>query len=227
MESIPAEVAATLVAVIHRLRRAVLLLDDERRVLFANAAARRELAEGDAIREMDGRLEIRAPTRMQRLQAYLDGQSPVAPDSQRLLLKLERSGGQPAYRMLLLRLEPGACPGLPACHLMTVFDPHAARAVEREVLLGLYDLTPAEAEIAAQLFAGLHVNDVAAAVGSSPRTVRAHLRSIFRKCEVESQAQLSAAAGVGAAQSLTRAGAHAAPAAEPTTSAIPNLGHLT
>lgn len=49
---------------------------------------------------------------------------------------------------------------------------------------------PAEAEIAAQLFAGLHANAVAAVIGSSPRTVRAHLRSIFRKCEVESQAQL-------------------------------------
>jgi DNA-binding CsgD family transcriptional regulator len=190
MESNSAEVAATLVAVIDRLRRAVLLLDDERRVLFANAAARRELTEGDAFRETDGRLEIRAPVPMERMQAYLDKKGPEARDAQRLLLTLERFNGQPAYRMLLMRLEADLCPGSQACHLMMVFDPHAARAVEREVLLGLYDLTPAEAEIAAQLFSGLTVNGVAAALGSSPRTVRAHLRSIFRKCEVESQAQL-------------------------------------
>lgn len=190
MESISAEVAATLVAVIHRLRRAVLLLDDERRVLFANESARRMMAEGDAFRETDGMLELRTPARMQRLQAYLAGQAADAPDPQRLLLKLERSNGHPAYRMLLMKLDPGTCNGSRACHLMTVFDPHAARAVEREVLLGLYGLTPAEAEIAAQLFSGLNVNDTAAVIGSSPRTVRAHLRSIFRKCEVESQAQL-------------------------------------
>ena len=190
MESNSAEVAATLVAVIDRLRRAVLLLDDERRVLFANASARTMMAEGDAFRETDGRLELCTPARLQRLQGYLEGQSSNGPDPQRLLLKLDRSNGQPAYRMLLLRLEADQCPGSQACHLMMVFDPHAERAVEREVLLGLYDLTPAEAEIAAQLFSGLHVNDVAAVIGSSPRTVRAHLRSIFRKCEVESQAQL-------------------------------------
>jgi DNA-binding CsgD family transcriptional regulator len=190
MESIPAEVAATLVSVIHRLRRAVLLLDNERRVLFANASARRMLAVGDAFRETDGRLELRTPARMKLLHAYLERQAADAPDPQRLLLKLERSNGHPAYRMLVMKLDPGTCQGSRACHLMSVFEPHAARAVEREVLVRLYNLTSAEAEIAEQLVSGLHVNDVAAALGSSPRTVRAHLRSIFRKCEVESQAQL-------------------------------------
>lgn len=190
MESIPAEVAATLVAVVHRLRRAVLLLDDGRRVMFANAAGRRMLAEGDAFRESDGRLEICSPARMQRLERYFDGRAADAPGRTQLLLKLERANGQPAYRMLLIRLDAGACHGSSICHLMTVFDPHAERAVEREVLLGLYGLTPSEAEVAARLFSGQSVNDTAAAIGSSPRTVRAHLRSIFRKCEVESQAQL-------------------------------------
>jgi DNA-binding CsgD family transcriptional regulator len=190
MESIPAEVAATLVAVIHRLHRAVLLLDGERRILFANDSARNMLAEGDAFRQADGRLDLCAPARMQRLLAHLDGQTPDAPDAKRLLLKLERPNGQPAYRMLLTRLGVDTCPGSRACHLMMVFDPHAVRALEREVLIGLYGLTPAEAEIAALLFSGLNVNDVATALGGSPRTVRAHLRSIFRKCEVESQGQL-------------------------------------
>jgi DNA-binding CsgD family transcriptional regulator len=190
MESVPAEVSATLVAVVHRLRRAVLLLDDGRRVLFANLAGRRMLDEGDAIRASDGRLEVSSPERMRRLQEHFDGQLTDAADPKRLLLKLERASGQPAYRMLLVRLDAGTGQGSGACHLMTVFDPHAARAVERDVLVGLYGLTSAEAAITSQLFAGLSVNDAAAAIGSSPRTVRAHLRSIFRKCEVESQAQL-------------------------------------
>jgi DNA-binding CsgD family transcriptional regulator len=190
MESIPAEIAATLVAVVDRLRRAVLLLDDGRRVLFANLAGRRMLAEGDAFRESDGRLEIISPLRMKRLLEYLDGERAGAPDPKQLLLKLERASGQPAYRMQLRRLEPGSCRGSIGCHLMTVFEPHAARAVEHEVLIGIYGLTPAEAEVAAQLFSGQDVNGTATILGSSPRTVRAHLRSIFRKCEVESQAQL-------------------------------------
>lgn len=190
MESIPAEVSATLVAMIDRLRRAVLLLDDQLRIMFANAAGRRMLEEGDAFRESDGRLLICSPERMHRLQAYLDGHLADVPDPRRLLLKLERASGQPAYRMLLMKLDAGMCQGSAGCHLMTVFDPHAGRAVEHDVLLGLYSLTPAEAAVTAQLFSGLSVSAAAAAIGSSPRTVRAHLRSIFRKCEVESQAQL-------------------------------------
>jgi DNA-binding CsgD family transcriptional regulator len=127
---------------------------------------------------------------MQRLKGYFDGEAAGGPGATQLLLKLERANGKPAYRMLLMRLDVGAHNGSAACHIMTVFDPHAERAVEREVLLGLYGLTPAEAEVASLLFSGLSVADTASAVGSSPRTVRAHLRSIFRKCEVESQAQL-------------------------------------
>jgi len=190
VESVSAEVAATLVSMIDRLHRAVLLIDDQRLLLFANVAARRMLAEGDAFREADGRLELCVPARMERLQAYLDASSADAQDPQRLLLKLERSNGRSAYRMLLMRLEAATCPGPADCHLMMAFDPHDRRAVEREVLLGLYGLTPAEAEIVAHLFSGLDVNDTAAALDISPRTVRAHLRNIFRKCEVESQAQL-------------------------------------
>jgi DNA-binding CsgD family transcriptional regulator len=190
MESIPAEVAATLVGVVHRLRRAVLLLDGGRRVMFANAAARRMLAEGDAFRESEGLLEICSPARMQRLKDYFDGEAAGATEPKRLLLKLERASGQPAYRMQVRKVDADTCQESAARYLMTVFDPHAARAVEHEVLLDLYGLTPAEAAIAAQLFSGRCVNEAASATGSSPRTVRAHLRSIFRKCEVESQAQL-------------------------------------
>ena len=185
-------IAHTLVTVVQRLRRAVLLLDDQQRILFANAAGRRLLDEGDALREEGGRLRLCAPKRAERLAAHFarSDAGPAVGSAGGLVLKLERSSGAPPYRVILTTLDAGDCPLEARCHLMIVHDPHAERAVETEVLQGVYGLTPAEAAVTARLFAGEGVGDAAVALGVSPRTVRAHLRSIFRKCEVVTQAQL-------------------------------------
>lgn len=52
-------------------------------------------------------------------------------------------------------------------------------------------LTPAESRLVAELFvtAG-RLDDVAAACGITHETARSHLRSVFRKCDVGSQAEL-------------------------------------
>jgi DNA-binding CsgD family transcriptional regulator len=44
--------------------------------------------------------------------------------------------------------------------------------------------------VARRLFAGRSVEQTAAALRLSPNTVRTHLKQIFTKCEVQSQAEL-------------------------------------
>ncbi len=58
------------------------------------------------------------------------------------------------------------------------------------LLQGLYDLTPSEARIAERVTAGHDVQGIAALLGVSPHTVRAHMKSIFNKTGVRRQAEL-------------------------------------
>jgi DNA-binding CsgD family transcriptional regulator len=59
-------------------------------------------------------------------------------------------------------------------------------------LRGLFDLSPAEAGIAAGLAAGLTVTQIAAARGIGLTTARTHLAQIFRKTGTAQQGQLVA-----------------------------------
>ena len=54
----------------------------------------------------------------------------------------------------------------------------------------MYGLTPAQARVARSLFAGRSVEETAGALDLSLNTVRTHLKQIFTKCEVNSQAEL-------------------------------------
>jgi len=58
------------------------------------------------------------------------------------------------------------------------------------VLRDLYGLTPAQARVARSLFADRSVEATAAALDLSLNTVRTHLKQIFTRCEVPSQAEL-------------------------------------
>jgi DNA-binding CsgD family transcriptional regulator len=64
-------------------------------------------------------------------------------------------------------------------------NPLAAR-----VLHQVYNLTESQAEVARSLYAGRSVEDTALALNLSLNTIRTHLKHIFTKCEVSSQAEL-------------------------------------
>ncbi len=74
--------------------------------------------------------------------------------------------------------------------LALIYAPAERRDITPEVLLEIYGLTRAQADVARQLYAGLSVEETAARLGLSLNTVRTHLKQIFSKCEVQSQAEL-------------------------------------
>jgi DNA-binding CsgD family transcriptional regulator len=71
-----------------------------------------------------------------------------------------------------------------------IYATDGRRDISVELLQELYGLTRAQAEVARRLFAGRNVEQAARSLRLSPNTVRSHLKQIFTKCEVKSQAEL-------------------------------------
>lgn len=69
--------------------------------------------------------------------------------------------------------------------------------VSPQTLTSLYGLSPGEARVAAQVVTVKSVSDLASRLSLSRNTVKAHLRQIFRKCEVGTFAQLTALVATG------------------------------
>ncbi|HEY0920734.1 helix-turn-helix transcriptional regulator [Devosia sp.] len=77
-----------------------------------------------------------------------------------------------------------------AAALVVVTAVAMPKAPLREVLYGLFDLTPAEARVAAALVRGGSVESVAAATGVSTETVRTQLKSVMAKTGTNRQTEL-------------------------------------
>ena len=71
-----------------------------------------------------------------------------------------------------------------------IYAPNEQREISLAVLRDLYGLTLAQARVARSLFAGRSAERTAAALDLSLNTVRTHLKQIFTRCEVPSQAEL-------------------------------------
>jgi DNA-binding CsgD family transcriptional regulator len=173
-----------------RLRRGMLIADADLRVRFCNKAAHEIVLKADAVVIAEGRLVLRHRDAMLRLQRYLDSGRSGSDKGASLALRLDRSNGERAYRMWASPLSFLDGTGVPGTYLVMIFNPDTARRIEGRVLMDLYGLTPAEAGVSIRLFQGLTVGEAAADMQISTNTARTHLRSIFRKCEVDSQSQL-------------------------------------
>jgi DNA-binding CsgD family transcriptional regulator len=83
-------------------------------------------------------------------------------------------------------MHTGSAPAI----ALLLSDPGSRTMVTAQSLRAVFDLTPAEAAIAAALANGMSVSDTAAHLGVALNTVRTHLRSIFSKTGVSRQSQL-------------------------------------
>ena len=84
------------------------------------------------------------------------------------------TGGKPPGRMFLLWLH---CP-------------RSDRQVSKQFLCDVHALTPCEAAVVSRVYDGCSVPQTAARLNVSTNTVKSHLKSVFQKCGVRSQAQL-------------------------------------
>jgi DNA-binding CsgD family transcriptional regulator/PAS domain-containing protein len=165
---------------------AVLLVDDDRRLLYANPVAERLLAEEEPLRRVAGRL----------------GCAAAGPDEQlRSLLRAAVGGPGPALggsMMLSGRRRLRVAPLLRDRSPVLQPDPAALVMVEGDVrgdpaatACLAYQLTPAETRVALGIVSGSSPRQIAAASCVSLNTVRNQLQHVYDKTGARRQTELA------------------------------------
>lgn len=177
-----------LVAVCDELATGLVVVDLDLRIHFANRRARQFIDSADCLLEQQGVLRLRDPQRQAEFEVSTRRAAGAAPgeEASRFVLRLDPVGPGPAGCLRGCRL---ALPEGPL-FLFVISDPRSSRTVEPALLMSLFGLTRAEACVAARLFAGLSVEEVAHESGVSVSTVKTHLHHVFEKCEVGAQSEL-------------------------------------
>lgn len=188
-------VIETLYEFLDRSPVAIVLLDVQKRVVFANepAAELHRRADGVSICSSGiGLLRAHDNTRLQGLIARAVGGYGPATRSMRAL----RSSGRRPYGLLIAPLsqrdrdwDPVRAACRPAVCIV-IADPDGSRALPVERLQDAFDLTEAEGRLAARLAAGEGLRSAAHALGITYGTARARLAEIFQKTETRRQGEL-------------------------------------
>lgn len=175
--------------ILDQLHRGVILLDADGKVLDANACALALIRARDGLLVRHGRLAFSDNAVNGRVAALLEAMSP--PGEAPVLnvsAQVKRTGGERPHRIVVLPIPRLA--DETAMFVVFVYPGSGASRISPDLLKQLYSFTRAEAEVVAELFAGQSVEQVARTLHVSPNTVRTHLKRIFSKCEVQSQAEL-------------------------------------
>ena len=178
-----------------------LLLDRTRRIVFANAAAGRLLAEsGDGpLRCVLGRLVARDPAADKRLQAAVATVLGLPERPKGSQVSLRCPAGDERLTISLAPLPPlqGVWSALgdeladQARCLVLVSGTNAAKVAER------YGLTPAETRVMAAIIVGKGLGVAARELGIARSTAQSHLDKIFQKTGTNRQAELVGLASSG------------------------------
>jgi len=175
--------------ILDRLDRGVILLDRHRRVQDANALARRVLATGNGLGIRGGRFVFLDPAVDDRLTGLIQALAVSPSGGARAMAAQIRHNRSPPYRVLVSPVPPDADERR-ALLFVLIYGARERRDISSDVLVEMYGLTRAQAEVARSLFRGQSVEQVATSLDLSRNTVRTHLKQIFSRCEVRSQREL-------------------------------------
>ncbi|NJD31844.1 MAG: helix-turn-helix transcriptional regulator [Gammaproteobacteria bacterium] len=175
--------------VLDHLDRGVIVLDANGAVLDANLPGMRILDGRNGMNVRNDRLTF-SDAAFDRRFAELIAQRRRDPAAatRAIAARLPRPRAQ-AYFVVAIPIPPHTDARNVAVAVF-VYAPDERRDISTGLLREIYGLTNAQAEVARQLFVGRTVERTAAALRLSVNTVRTHLKQIFTKCEVQSQAEL-------------------------------------
>lgn len=183
---------ATFTGHLDRYPHGYLLTDAERRILYANAAAREIARSGDGLAITDGCVVVSAQRQDADFRQAVR-QAATAGGNRLLRLVVTRPSRKKPYRLILMPVEhSGAIPlgvSVPAVSLL-VIDTEAQPEPDLEVLAELFSLTPAEARVAGKLALGRDVGEIAAQSRTSVETVRTHIKRTLSKTDTSRQGEL-------------------------------------
>jgi DNA-binding CsgD family transcriptional regulator len=162
----------------------VIVVASDARVLGVNHAGERILRRGDGLVERRGVLCLARGS-----SAALHGAIETSASAQAALaqsVRVERAPDRTPYLITL-------CPMPPGDRLMILFrDPDVEDVSLTSRLRSLFDLTLAEAAVAADLARGVALGDIARRRGVGPNTLKTQLASIMHKMRCRRQAQVAA-----------------------------------
>lgn len=191
--SVAAERRGKLTALLGAMPHAALLLNRAGQVLDANDAAWRLLAARDGLElGRGGVLTASAPRVREAIARAADArEAPPRP-----ALRVPRRSGRIDHIMLLTPLPAEASTlrallGGEAVLLVQVIAAESPDAASARALERLFELTPAEARVAAMVGTGRSVPEAAAALRLAPNTVKTHLARCFDKMGIRSQVALA------------------------------------
>lgn len=186
-----------LTAALDKLERGVIITGPEGQIRFANRAADRLLTAGDGIDATRGRVRATRTRPAEKLRSLIYraartgvGKDLVAGDA----VSISRSNDVNPIAVVAEPLAPGhnetLGQGRRAGTILFVGDscPNTSPSVKR--IASIYNLTVAEAEIAARIVMGATVASAAEARGITENTAKTHLKSIYEKIGVNRQSQL-------------------------------------
>lgn len=174
---------------------AIVVLDEQGCVVFANRAAREMASAKDGLAISSRGVSLQRRTDNDRLQNLIGRALGVArgeaakpagamqalrPSSKRPYSILVSPLGKSPF--VLTRIRPAAC--------IVITDPETSSAVSGDLLRSLYGLTPAEIRLAIHLASGMSLQSAATELAISYKTARTQLAVIFRKTSTSRQGEL-------------------------------------
>jgi DNA-binding CsgD family transcriptional regulator len=218
---------------LERTGTAIILVDRDRMILFANGLAENLLRHGGSLRSVSGRLAAVDCKVAQRLATLIHGAATTAGAASRGTaggaVAIERDDGRAPITMLVTPFRPAlpASFGAPVpTALVFVRDPETP-TMAKDVLQDLFGFTPTQAAVAARLAGGEELEHIAATMHISLHTVRDHLKVIFAKTGAQRQSQLVALLAPTVAALAAPGNAASAPAGSGGQKRSPALGRAS
>ena len=184
-------VIETLYQLLDRSPSAVLLLDDQKRVLYANGLAATLHARNDGISLSGGGLALTRKQDDAKLQELV-AQVLATRGSSAAAMRALRVQGRRPYAIFVARLTTShslaSRPRPTLCIVVT--DPDAKRELPLDRLQAIFGLTESESRLAALLAAGEDLKSTARTLGITYGTARARLAEVFQKTETRRQGEL-------------------------------------
>lgn len=176
-------------------RHPLWLIDGHRRVHLRNAAADAMREHAGRLVESDGHLHCTDPTEDAELACALVrlelGRSATAADQMPRWAVVRVGGVDPSAQAVLFTEQPRreAGPG-PALAMVRCYPLQHSAEPDSTLVAEAFELTPAEAKVAAQLARGLSAVEIATGRGVSTQTIRAQIRAVFEKTGINRQSDL-------------------------------------
>lgn len=186
--------------------RGMAIVDSDSRVGFSTIRARAILDKRDGISVEQGYLKIHDPGLQKDLQEAI--QKLTAEGTGTFNLSIPRASGKMPYQFMLLAMKTLSISTeyLDDQTFLSFYlhDPTSTYKLSLEQLQRYFSFTQAEAKVARSLFKNDNLADTAEEVGISINTARTHLRRIYRKANVNSQAELMRALSGGLRSELVQ-----------------------